>query len=243
ARVATDPPIPGPQRAGDGAHVAATLSPVNAFFVGRGHELERLKAALESASRGQGAMVMLVGEPGIGKTALCEQLVTFVEQLGGHALVGHCYPEGSASLPYQPFVEAFESFARQRDAETLRLELGPGANEVARIVPFVKALLQLVPAPAESPEEDRLRLLDGVLDCLRNLAASHPLLLVLEDLHDADRGTLDLLVHLTRHLAGTPLLAVGTYRDVEVDRAHPLAAVLGELRRVSQVERMQLSEL
>jgi DNA-binding CsgD family transcriptional regulator len=211
--------------------------------VGRGRELEHLKTALESARGGRGSMVMLVGEPGIGKTALCEQLSTFVEQRGGLSLVGHCYPEGSASLPYQPFVEALEGFARPRDAKTLRLELGPGAPEVARIVPFVKALLQLEPAPGESPEDDRLRLLDGVLGCLRTIGASQPLLLVLEDLHDADRGTLDLLVYLARHLAGTPLLAVGTYRDVDVDRAHPLAAALAELRRVSQVERLQLGEL
>jgi predicted ATPase len=66
---------------------------------------------------------------------------------------------------------------------------------------------------------------------------------VLEDLHDADRGTLDLLVYVARHLAGTPLLVVGTYRDVEVDRTHPLAGALAELRRVSQFERLQLGEL
>jgi predicted ATPase len=75
------------------------------------------------------------------------------------------------------------------------------------------------------------------------MGAAHPLLLVLEDLHDADRGALDLLVYLARHLARTPLMIIGTYRDVEVDRAHPLAASLAELRRVSQFERVHLGEL
>jgi predicted ATPase len=212
-------------------------------FVGRDVELRRLVSAFETAAKGQGALFMLVGEPGIGKTALCEQLASFVGAQGGLALVGHCYPEGSAGVPYQPFVEALETLARQRNTETLRAELGPSANEVARMVPPLKDLLQVELRAPENPEDDRLRLLSGVLDCLRHIGAAHPLLLVLEDLHDADRGTLDLLVYLARHLAGTPLLTVGTYRDVEVDRAHPLAAALAELRRVSQFERVHLGEL
>src|SRR5438067_220930 len=172
---------------------------------------------------------MLAGEPGIGKTALCQQLAGFVGTRNGIALVGHCYPEGSASLPYQPFVESFESYARQRDAEALRVDLGASASEVARIVPALRNVLQVELAAPENPEDDRLRLLSAVLDFLRGVGAKHPLLLVLEDLHDADRGTLDLLLYLTRHLAGTPLLVLATYRDVEVDRAHPLATALAEL--------------
>jgi hypothetical protein len=104
-------------------------------------------------------------------------------------------------------------------------------------------LLQVELAAPENPEDDRLRLLGGVLDFLRSIGARHPILLVLEDLHDADRGTLDLLVYLARHLAGTPLLVVATYRDVEIDRAHPLATALAELGRVSQFERIHLGEL
>ena len=186
---------------------------------------------------------MLAGEPGIGKTALCQQLAAFVSSRDGLALVGHCYPEGSASLPYQPFMEGFESYARQRDAEALRVDLGASASEVARIAPALRNLLQVELAAPENPEDDRLRLLSAVLDFLRGVGAKHPLLLVLEDLHDADRGTLDLLLYLARHLAGTPLLVVATYRDVDVDRVHPLATTLAELRRVSQVERIHLREL
>ncbi|HEY1295138.1 MAG TPA: AAA family ATPase [Chloroflexota bacterium] len=212
-------------------------------FVGRAFELQQLHAAFEASARGDGALVMLAGEPGIGKTALCQELAAFVNSRDGLALVGHCYPEGSASLPYQPFVEVFESYARQRDVEALRVELGASASEVARIAPALRNLLQVELAAPENPEDDRLRLLSAVLDFLRAVGATHPLLLVLEDLHDADRGTLDLLVYLARNLAGTPLLVVATYRDVEVDRAHPLAPALAELRRVSQFERIHLGEL
>jgi DNA-binding CsgD family transcriptional regulator len=212
-------------------------------FVGREPELRQLRGSFEVAARGEGALILLVGEPGIGKTALCEQLSGFVGARGGLPLVGHCYPEGSAGVPYQAFVEAFETLARQRDTDALRAELGSSAGELARIAPSLRSRLQVELAAPENPEDDRLRLLSGILDGLRKIGAAQPLLLVLEDLHDADRGTLDLLVYVARHLAGTPLLVVGTYRDVEVDRAHPLAAALAELRRVSQFERLHLSEL
>jgi DNA-binding CsgD family transcriptional regulator len=213
-------------------------------FVGRESELQQLQGAFEAvADSGDGRLIMLVGEPGIGKTALCEQLSSSVSTRRGRTLVGHCYPEGSAGVPYQPFVEAFEAFARQHDADALRAELGPNASEVARMVPVLRSRLQVELSAPENPEDDRLRLLSGILDCLRNIGTAQPLLLVLEDLHDADRGTLDLLVYLARHLAGTPLLVVGTYRDVEVDRTHPLAAALAELRRGSRFERMHLGEL
>jgi predicted ATPase len=212
-------------------------------FVGRESELRQLQVAFEAAASGAGRLVTLVGEPGIGKTAVCNQLASFVGAQGGLALVGHCYAEGSAGVPYQPFVEAFEAFARVRTAEALRVALGPSASEVARIVPALGSRLQVDLSAPENPEADRLRLLSGILDCLRNIGAAAPLLLVLEDLHDADRGTLDLLVYVARHVVGTPLLVVGTYRDVEVDRVHPLAAALAELRRGGQFERVHLGEL
>jgi predicted ATPase len=226
-----------PERSGD------DLSGRRPPFVGRKAELSQLQRAFEAAAQGHGALVMLAGEPGIGKTALCEQLASFVAEQGGLALVGHCYAEGSAGVAYQPLVEVFERYARERDADTLNAEMGTGVSAVARMVPAVRNLLHLDLNPPADPVDDRLWLLSGVLECLRCLANAHRLLLVLEDLHDADHGTLDLLVYLARHVEGTPVLVVGTYRDVEVDRAHPLAAALAELRRGNQVERMQVAEL
>jgi DNA-binding CsgD family transcriptional regulator/tetratricopeptide (TPR) repeat protein len=238
-----DPTASSLQRASDGSH-APWLFQAHASFVGRQSELHQLKAAFEQAASGQGALIMLVGEPGIGKTALCREFAArCVDTRGGVSLVGHCYPMGSATLPYQPFVEAFESYARERDAKSLRAELGSSASEVARIVPSLRTMLGIQLAAPENPGDDHLRLLSGILDGLRHIGALHAVLLVLEDLHDADRGTLDLLLYLARHLAGTPLLVLGTYRDLEVDRAHPLAAALAELRRVSHFERLRLGEL
>ncbi len=77
---------------------------------------------------------MVVGEPGIGKTALCEQLATYVALRGGKTLVGHCYEEGSLSLPYLAFVEALRSYVLDRDPQGLESDLGTGAADVARII-------------------------------------------------------------------------------------------------------------
>jgi predicted ATPase/DNA-binding CsgD family transcriptional regulator len=212
-------------------------------FVGREAEVQQLRSAFDVASSGYGALVMLVGEPGIGKTALCESLAAFAVASGGRALVGHCYDEGSFRLPYMPFVEALETYAQEQDADVLRADLGSCATDIARVVPTVGERLRLSRSLPTAPDEDRERLLRAVSDVLRNAARTRPLLLVLEDLHDADRDTLDLLSYIARKLEGSRVLVVGTYRDVEVDRAHPLSAALTEFRRASTFARIQLRGL
>jgi len=212
-------------------------------FVGRESELRQLQAAYDAALSGQGSLVMIVGEPGIGKTSLTEQLATYAAVRGGKALIGHCYEEGSLSLPYLPFVEAMRSYVLAREPEGLRADLGSGAGDVGRIVSEVRDRVQVDMRPAGDPEEERWRLLQAVSGFLRNASAVQPLLLILEDLHDADRGTLDLLVHLAHNLGGARLLIAGTYRDVEVDRSHPLSGAMAELRRGGNFLRVPLRGL
>jgi tetratricopeptide (TPR) repeat protein/archaellum biogenesis ATPase FlaH len=212
-------------------------------FVGREPELKQLQSAFDGAMSGQGALMMVMGEPGIGKTALTEQLATYVTLRGGRTLVGHCYEEGSLSLPYLAFVEALRSYVLNREVKDLREELGTGAADVARIVSEIRERLKVKPRPQKDPEEERYRLMQAVTSFLTNAASVQPLLVVLEDLHDADKGTLDMLTNVSRHLAGARLLIVGTYRDVEVDRSHPLSAALAELRRVSTYGRVILRGL
>ncbi len=192
-------------------------------FVGREAELRQLQQAYDAAVSGQGGLVMVVGEPGIGKTALCEQLATYVSIRGGRTLVGHCYEEGSLSLPYLAFVEAMRTYVLDRDPEGLKSDLGSGAADVARIVSEVRDRVQVDLRDASDPEDDRWRLLNSITTFLTNAASVQPLVIVLEDLHWADRGTLDLLQHVARSLQGARLVIVGTYRDVEVDRTHPLS--------------------
>ena len=236
---------PATQTAGVQPPAAVQADPLyRRTFVGRENEVRQLQQAFDGAMSGNGGLVMVVGEPGIGKTALCEQLATYVGLRGGKALVGHCYEEGSLSLPYLAFVEAMRSYVLARDPEALRSELGTGAGEVARIVSEVRDRLQGVELrPAGDPEDDRWRLLQAVTSFLRNASTVQPLCIVLEDLHWADRGTLDLLLHVSRYLVGARLLIVGTYRDVEVDRSHPLSATLADLRREANFTRVPLRGL
>jgi hypothetical protein len=212
-------------------------------FVGREPELKQLQSAFDGAISGQGALMMVTGEPGIGKTAICEQLSTYVTLRGGRTLVGHCYEKGSLSLPYLAFVEALRSYVLTREVRDLREELGSGAADVARIVSEIRERLKIKLRTQKDPEEERYRLLQGVSEFLSNAANVQPMLVVLEDLHDADKGTLEMLTHVSRNLAGARLLLVGTYRDVEVDRSHPLSAALAELRRVSTYGRVLLRGL
>jgi eukaryotic-like serine/threonine-protein kinase len=224
--------------------VAQTENPLyRRVFVGREPELKQLQSAFNGAISGQGALIMVMGEPGIGKTALTEQLATYVTLRGGKTLVGHCYEEGSLSLPYLAFVEAMRSYVLDRDPEDLRKELGSGATDVARIVSEIREKLKVQPREADNPEEDRYRLMQGVASFLNSAASFKPMLVILEDLHDADKGTLEMLQYVSKNLAGTRLLIVGTYRDVEVDRTHPLSAALAELRRTANFGRVQLRGL
>jgi hypothetical protein len=223
----------------------AGLSPMyQRTFVGREAELKALQGAFDQALSGQGSLVAVVGEPGIGKTALCEQIATYVAIRGGRTLVGHCYEEGSLSLPYLPFIEALRTYVLARDPDGLKQDLGSGAGEVARIVSEVRDRVTVeVKPPSTDPDEDRWRLYQALAAFLKNASTVQPLLLILEDLHWADRGTLDLLVFLARQLSGARLLVVGNYRDVEVDRAHPLSGVLAELRRGAAFLRVPLRGL
>ncbi len=212
-------------------------------FVGRESEIQQLHTAFDAAVSGHGSLVMVVGEPGIGKTSLCEQLETYAKLRGGNTLVGHCYEEGSLSLPYLPFVEAMRSYVLAREPDDLKDDLGSGASEVARIVSEVRDRLQVEPSEPGDPEQDRYRLMQAVMTFLSNAANVRPLAIVLEDLHDADQGTLDMLTQVSRHLSGARLLIVGTYRDVEVDRSHPLSGALAELRRGGSFDRIPLRGL
>jgi serine/threonine protein kinase/class 3 adenylate cyclase len=212
-------------------------------FVGREQEVKQLEKAFDAALSGQGSLLMIVGEPGIGKTTITEQLATYVGMRGGTSLVGHCYEEGSLSLPYLPFVEAMRSYVVKQDREQLSQQLGSGAADVARIVSEVRDRVAVETAASSSPEEERFRLFQAVAGFLRNASGAQALCVVLEDLHDADKGTMEMLVHLARNLSGARILLVGTYRDVEVDRTHPLSPALAELRRVESFQRIPLRGL
>jgi class 3 adenylate cyclase len=213
------------------------------FFVGRSLELDRVQRAVDDALGGHGSLVMLAGEPGIGKTRLAQRAGEYAALRGAQMLMGHCH-ETEAGIPYQPFVDALRQYVGARPEEDLRRELGSRGPVVARIVSEVtQRLPEIRPAPPGDPEGDRQQLFDAVSSFLVNAARASPLVLVLDDLHWADRPTLLLLQHLAGRLAGSRLLVIGTYRDVELDRRHPLAESLAVMRRDPGFERVLLRGL
>jgi DNA-binding CsgD family transcriptional regulator len=212
-------------------------------FVGREAELQQLHARFDATLGGQGSIVAILGEPGIGKTALCDQLATYARSHGARTLLGRCYGASSLNVPYLPVVEALRAYVLGLDLEILRIQLGNNAADLARLLPEIGARLNGPDTEPSDLENQQWRLFQSVSDFVRVIGESKPLVLILEDLHDADRGTLDLLVHLSRNLAGARLLVVATYRDIEVTRAHPLSGALAELRRSSQFVRLPLRGL
>ncbi len=210
------------------------------YFVGRRDEIDQLRDALEGALSGKGALAMLVGEPGIGKTRLAEEFGVYAGLRGAQVLTGRCY-EGESSLPYRPFMEALRQYVRSRRDDELRQQMGPGAPEMATLVSEIRQRFpEIEEAPKLEAEAERLRLFESVTAFLRNAAAGSPLVVHLDDLHWADKPSLLLLQHIARHTGGDRLLLVGAYRDVELDRSHPLAEALAVLRRLPNYRRVLL---
>ncbi len=213
-------------------------------FVGRQREMGELKACLEDALSGRGRLVTLVGEPGIGKTRTAQELATYAGLRSAQVLWGRCYEE-QGMPPYWPWVQAIRSYVRERDPEQLRSEMGAGAADIAEVVSDVKERLpDLKPPPQlDSPEQARFRLFDSITAFLKSASQKQPLVLVLDDLHWADTPSLLLLQFVARELGNSRLLLVGTYRDMELSRQHPLAETLGELTRERLFQRVLLRGL
>ncbi len=213
-------------------------------FVGRERELARLRAAFEQAETGQGSVVMLVGEPGIGKTRTVQELETYARLRGGAVFWGRAH-EAQGAPAYWPWVQAIRSYVVTVEPETLSAHLGSGAPEVARVVSDIRARLPGLPDPPTNlePDEAQFRLFDAVSSFLKSVASAQPLLIVLDDLHWADNPTLLLLQHVAHEVGRARLLILGAYRDVEVGRPHPLAAALAELNREQRFQRVLLRRL
>jgi DNA-binding CsgD family transcriptional regulator/tetratricopeptide (TPR) repeat protein len=219
-------------------------SPAQSTFVGRQREMAELTDALVDAISGQGRIVMLAGEPGIGKTRTAQELRAYAESLDVRVLWGWCYEEEGAP-PYWPWVQSLGSYIQQRDSEQLRFQMGPGAADIAEIIPEVRSKLPDLQSPPalDSPQAARFRLFDSITTFLKNASQEQPLMLVLDDLHWADKPSLLLLQFLARQLAESPLLLVGCYRDVEISRQHPLSDTLAQLAREPVFQRQLLQGL
>jgi tetratricopeptide (TPR) repeat protein len=200
-------------------------------FVGRENERADLRRYLDAARGGHGSLVMIGGEPGAGKTRITEELVAEARRHGFLTLTGHCY-EMEGAPPYIPFIEILQSIMRVLEPNTLLGVLGNAAPEAAKLVPELRERFTNIPEPRKlAPEQERLYLFNNLRDFFERLGQQRPLLIVFEDLHWADESTMLLLQHIAQKLGEIPLLAVGTYRDTELDVARSLAKALEDLLR------------
>ncbi len=212
-------------------------------MVGRDGELAELLAGLDDVVAGSGRLFLLAGDPGIGKSRLAHEAAARARDRGFKVAWGRCWEAGGAPA-YWPWVQSLRACVRGVGGEELRAQLGAGAPLVAQIVAEVAEILPDVrPPPPAGAEADRFRLFDAVATFLRNAGAGQPLMLVLDDLHAADAPSILLLRFVARELGDARVLVLGAYRDVELDRGHPLTVALAELSREPAARHVPLSGL
>jgi DNA-binding SARP family transcriptional activator len=217
------------------------LTGTSRIFVGRDQELEWLKLLWkEAGAGGERRLALLAGEPGIGKTRLAGELAAVVHAEGAVVLAGRC--DEDLGVPYQPFVEALRQYVSA--GGDLVTRLGRHGGELVRLVPEITERDRGLADPLRSdPETERYRLFDAVAAWLAAASAAAPVLLILDDLHWGAKPTQLLLRHVLRSPEPMRLLVVGTYRDTELSRTHPLTELLADLRRSAGVERIVLPGL
>ncbi|MDP9188218.1 MAG: protein kinase [Actinomycetota bacterium] len=197
-------------------------------FVGRDVEIEQMREAVDSAQAGSGGVQLLVGEPGIGKTRAAEELATYARVHGARVYWGRCREDDGAPA-YWPWVQAIRELVRDSDPVAMAWQMGASAADIAQLVPEVAERLDVEPTGPSDSEEARFRLFDSITRFLVAASRDRPMVIVVDDLHWADEPSLLLLKYAAAEIASSGLLIVGTYRDVELGRQHPLARVLGEL--------------
>ena len=208
-------------------------------LVGRVAESERMRAALDDARNGRSRALLVAGEAGVGKTRLVAEMAELAREEGMTVLVGGCIQVGEGALPYAPVVEALRGFVRRASPEELDAIVGPGRAGARPTPPGSRDAVD-GPVADLSIGSTQGRLFELLLGVLERLAATSPLLLLVEDLHWSDRSTRDLLGFLVRNLRDAPIAIVMTYRFDELHRRHPLLPYLAELERSGRVERVGL---
>lgn len=213
-----------------------TYRAVCPVFVGRDAELETLGEAFDRARNQAMATVLLGGEAGVGKTRLIGRFAEQAAQEGAHVLIGGCVELSAEGLAYAPFTAALRQLVRETSAAEVAALLPDGAGrDLARLLPEFGE-----PSGDGETETARARLFELILMLLERLAERRPVVLVVEDIHWADRSSRDLMVFLSRNLRTAPVLMVMTYRSDELHRTHPLRPVLAELGRFDGVVRIDL---
>jgi class 3 adenylate cyclase/tetratricopeptide (TPR) repeat protein len=229
-----DAPVPLPAR--------LAVAPFTGV-VGRGDETQVLEDAWKRVAAGNGReLVLIAGEPGMGKTTLAAQCARSVAQSGGWVLLGRASEDVAA--PYGPFVEALGHLVAYVPGELLADHVAQHGAQLERITPALRArLVDQPPSASTGPDTERYLLFGAVVSLLDLAASAEPVLIVLDDLQWADTGSLQLLRHLMAADHAMRVLFVATYRDSELSASHPLTGTLAALRREHGVTRIDLKGL
>jgi tetratricopeptide (TPR) repeat protein len=227
--------LPPPLLLADGARDAVHLT-------GREEEIKRLRSSWERAARGQQQIAVVTGEPGVGKTRL---VVEFARSIARHAtvLVGRCDRE--ALVGYAPWVTILQRMIRTTPSQTLRQHLSAieAGNELAQIVPEIGTRIHIGAPGSATPDGHRYRLFEAASQLLAAASQGAPILLIIDDLHWADRGSLLLLRHLIRSTAHAAICIVVTHRNDVPEWSSEFRGLVESLRREHTPERIALHRL
>ena len=211
-------------------------------FIGRAGEVAHLVGRLTN-STGAGTVSMIIGEPGIGKTRLVSEVADAVAEHGQLVLWGRS-PDGDWGAPYAPFVEALERHLAGIERDEARRLLVAIAEPLANVLPIVAELFPMMASLGTiDADERRFEILDALSRLLDGLAASQPVLLVLDDLHWVDHATAQALSFVISLCGRSKVHILGTYRDTEVDDRHPLTVALTSAQREIRIDRVRLRGL
>jgi class 3 adenylate cyclase len=211
-------------------------------FVGRESELEGLLAATKHTTEGVRTVTFLSGEPGIGKTTLCRQLARSAQDLGVCVLYGRCDEDLGGS--YQPFAEALTNLVVHCDESLLSDHVAENGGALLSLVPALsKRLPDVQPAQSGDPDSERMYLFGAVVNLLSLASAEGGLLLVIDDLHWADRASLQLLRHVCASHQLPKVMVLGTYRGSELSAGNVLSDTLASIRREGNADRIDLRGL
>ncbi len=205
-------------------------------FVGRLRELGELEHASQGASEGQPGLVLLGGESGVGKTRLVTEFERRVADRAVLVLRGEAVEQADGELPYAPLIGALRPLIRQRDSALDEL----AASSRAQLSSLLPGLGDGEPLPSRDDPSAQVRLFEALLELVDVVSESCPLVLILEDMHWADRSTRAFITFLARSLRRERVLVLLTYRTDEIHRRHALRPLLSELERLEHSRRIEL---
>jgi len=234
----------GDEASGDGGWpLPAVLRSVPAVsYVGRVEERAAIEEAMVLARDGARQVLLLSGEPGIGKTRLSSYAAHRAHAEGFAVCWGACSEE--LAVPYEPWIEVCSQLVDHAPQELLERHCKRHGGELSRLVRALGERVEELPSPQTSdPETERYLLFSAVAGLLHEVAESAPVCVVLDDLHWADGQSVALLKHVVRTVEQGALQLIATYRDSDLGKDHPLSAALADLRRIEGVQRIALHGL